>query len=370
MFTIKQKNPIKKQSKRRLRQQHLETIPKNLLLSASVPSSSMPSIDELNELYQCRSGITQTTTYHLPTKLLLKPSPPMLAKPIDPKKIDFTCGYVYEEKFDGERMLATIMSDTKIHFYTRRLTQSNIFRYPICLAQSVMNCIVDGELVYLDDFNKIIPICDTGRRSQCKIQYRIFDIQWFNGTNVTGKSLVERKKLLTQAIVPNENVQIVDYVECVDSVKTMEQFDMVTRNGGEGLILKLKDEPYISDSRNWIKLKSLHINRHKEEYELYARRFMCDKNGIRSILECGYFNDDGTYVHVTNVSSGIDAEKRTKLNLLADPVTGIFSRRLVVTLHADKITMANRSLRHPCLYRIRHDIVAINDAIFKQCNLN
>lgn len=290
----------------------------------------------------------------------------MLARPINPTSIDFTLGYVYEEKFDGERMLATICRNSKTQLYTRRLTPSNIFRYTINLTENTSSCVVDGELVYLNEFDKIIPICDTGNRARCKIQYKIFDIQWLNGTNVAGRSLIERKKLLAQAIMPSDNVKIVEFHECINLEQTMKAFESITIDGsGEGLILKLKDEPYVADSRKWIKLKSLHINRNKEEYELFAGRFMCDKNGIRSILECGYFDSDDRFVHVTNVSSGINADKRTQLNLLVDPLTGIFHRRIVVTLHADKITATNRSLRHPCLNRIRHDLVDIDYTIFK-----
>lgn len=367
MFRIKQKNVIKK---RQRRQRHNATYngDSNNALLLTPTTTFMPSIDELNKLYNRRvsPAAIAVGTYYIPTRLILKPSLPMLAKPIEPKLINFTSEYIYEEKFDGERMLATIIANTSTQFYTRRLTLSNIFRYTIELSRETLNCIVDGELVYLDEKGKIIPICDTGVRSRCQVQYRIFDIQWLNGSNVMGKPLIERKELLKRAIVPNENVKIVDFHDCIDLESTMSIFHAITEgDGGEGLILKLKNEPYIMDSRKWIKLKSLHINRHKEEYELFARRFMCDKNGIRSVLECGYFDENCKFVHVTNVSSGINAEKRTQLNLLVDPLTGYFNRRLVVTLHADKITAVNRSLRHPCLYRIRHDIVTINDSIFK-----
>lgn len=364
MFRIRQKNAIKKRQRRPRHYTQNEIKPINALLSTPA-STLMPPIDELNKLYNCRTSQTQISTYYVPTKLILKPSLPMLAKPIEPKSINFTSNYVYEEKFDGERMLATIIANGTTQLYSRRLTLSNIFRYNIELTRDTINCIVDGELIYLDGNGKIVPICDTGVRSGCKIQYRIFDIQWLNGSNVMGRPLIERKELLSRTIVPSETVKLVDFHECINLEYTMSAFNLITASGGEGLILKLKNEPYIANTRKWIKLKSLHINRHKDEYELFAYRFICDKNGIRSILECGYFDDNGTFVHVTNVSSGINAEKRTQLNLLADSVTGIFNRRLVVTLHADKITAVNRSLRHPCLYRIRYDIATINYAIFK-----
>lgn len=372
MFTIKHVNKRKRQQQQREKNNYmpyfassLVNINERVIEPIVVDITKMPSISELknnNTTLNHKSEIMsdKCSTFEL---LKMKPLLPMLAKPIEPNRIQFN-EYIYEEKYDGERMLAVLYSDNEQHFYTRTLTRSNAFKYRIKLADNVHNCIVDGELIYLNVDNKIIPICDTGIRSALKIQYRIFDIQWYNGKNVTSKPLLERKRLLEQTIISDPNVCLSEYANCIDLSLTMSEFDRIVNSGGEGLVLKQLDSSYISNCRQWIKLKKLHIKDRKEEYELYAHRLKNDKNGVPNILDCGYYDCDGIYVHVCNVASGIDVDKRLKLKLLSDPNSGFLNQRVIVTLHADKIT-ANKSLRHPSLYRIRTDIDVININLFK-----
>jgi ATP-dependent DNA ligase len=292
--------------------------------------------------------------------LLLKPHKPMLAKPIvDVRTIDFKeC--IYEEKYDGERLLVVVFDNFKKKCYTRTLKESNAFKYNITLQPGYYNCVFDGEMIYLNDVGEIVSYCDTGIRNSLKLQYRIFDVQMVNGNNVMYENLLERKRLLAKCLLENEHVKISKHFECVNEQTTMKAFRQVITSNGEGLMVKRKDETYVVDRRCWLKMKPLHIDQHnREEYDLYVHRIKNDKNNIKNILECGYYDKDDRFVLVTNVSCGMNFERRNRLRLLSDPVTGLMNTRVIVTLVADKRT-ANGSLRHPSLLKIRDDLDTID----------
>lgn len=354
MFTIKRSSARKRTAKK---------LPYHKLDNAEPHSSSseqrMPNIDDVNVIKSC-VGYT-TTTNTLDT--LSTPQLPMLANPKDPNLIENISEYVYEEKFDGERMLAVVWNSARKKCFTRTLQQSNIFKHNITLKSDFTMCIFDGELVYLDKFDRLVPICDTGARRTLKVQYRVFDIQMMNGECVHHKPLLQRKKLISECLNTDEFVQISKFTECDTLDKTMAAFHSVCSAGGEGLMLKHINGHYVPNRREWIKVKSLHLKFNRDEYELYAYRFKDDKNGVRNILDCGYFDGDNNYIHVSNVSSGINNELRNRLKLMSDPVTGLFIQKVIVTIVADKIT-THKSLRHPSLYRIRTDIDTIDISKF------
>lgn len=239
--------------------------------------------------------------------------------------------------------------------FTRTLKTSYIFKNNIVLNNGFYNCIFDGELVYLDQFGAIVAICDTGSRTALQMQYVVFDVQMVNGENISHLPLMDRKVLLDKCLIESDLVKISKYTKCINAELTMDAFDVVFKNGGEGLMLKHSCGPYIPNRREWVKLKSLHIKLNRDEFDLYAYKLKLDKNGVPNILDCGYFDSNGKYIHVSNVSSGINYEKRLKLKLLSDSNTGLFYNRVIVTIIADKITIG-KSLRHPSLYRIRSDI--------------
>jgi ATP-dependent DNA ligase len=357
------------------------TTPSSWLLASSssiVITDNITAMPKIEDLTSFPIDITTTATtdfnaQHDTIKDMIKPVMPMLAKAItDIKKIENIESMIYEEKFDGERMLACVYNDNdnllQPTYYTRTLKpHAGLFCNRIIeMNKSIKNCIFDGELIYTDESGNIVPICDTGTRKILNVQYRIFDIQMFNGQRVTHLKLMERKNLLRHCgILENRYVKVVKYVRCTDSKDDlMVHFDGIVDQGGEGLILKSIDDPYFENKRIWLKLKSLHLIDKKREFDLYAVRVMKDRNGLPSILECGYFNDSNEFVFVTKVSSGIDHNRRGIFKLAANEETGIFYKPIIVTIIADKVT-GNKSLRHPSLYRIRHDLetIAIDDEL-------
>lgn len=291
-----------------------------------------------------------------------KPAEPMLAKPVtDPKLINFVKNvFICEEKFDGERMFA-VVDGSNCTYHSRSLKPfNNAFPHNVELNREYDRCIFDGELVFLDDDDSLIPICDTGNRMSLKKQYRVFDIQTINGYAIHFLPLRERKRLLRECLRETEYVKISKYVYAESLEKTMQQFEYVaTECNGEGLILKRYDEPYLPGVRGWLKLKSLHIKGRKKEFDLFAHRAIPDKNGLFSILECGYYaKDEEKFIKVCRVSSGINDKTRIQIRQLVKNLDGYFEhKQVIVTIVADKITK-KRSLRHPIFRRFRFDLLS------------
>lgn len=295
--------------------------------------------------------------------LKLTPSLPMLARPVrsfDDASIAYLCQNsrsIYEDKYDGERLLCAIDHNGAATFYTRTL-KPTAFPYEVKLNPGYADCVLDGERVYVDTVTGAqIPICDTGIRGNLLQCYRVFDVQYVNGQHTFAAPLHERKRLLAACVNESRNVMLAPYTVCTSLGGLREAFRLAVLAGGEGLMVKPLDAVYTPDRReHWLKLKTLHLHEYKEEYDLYAHRALKDKNGLYGVLECGYYKQESSeFVRVCKAGSGFSASIRNHIGLLVDPSTGLFKQRTIVSLSADKITDHNRSLRHPSVLAFKFD---------------
>lgn len=297
------------------------------------------------------------------------PSVPMLARPVrrfEEERMVALCrnaSAVYEDKYDGERLLCAVDHDATARFYTRTLKPTR-FPYDVTLRPGYADCVLDGERVYVDAVTgQLVPICDTGSRGNLSQCYRVFDVQYVNGQHMFATPLHERKRLLAACVQESRNVVLAPYTACSSLDAVREAFRRVILVGGEGLVVKPLNAVYTPGGReHWLKLKTLHLHEYKEEYDLYAHRALKDKDGLYGVLECGYYTPE--FVLVCKVGSGFSASIRNQIRLLVDPCTGLFKRRTVVSLSADKITERNRSLRHPSVLAFKLDRTAVDASRF------
>lgn len=294
------------------------------------------------------------------SKLLLdfKPSEPCLAKPIfdfnELKDISIE-NYIYEEKYDGQRMLVFLRHNSKPIYYSRNLKVSS-FSHPISLQKNCTNCLLDGELVYIGEDGKILPFCDTQERFKQKEKFLIYDIQYFNSESVMTQSLEHRKELINKSIIQSNHVEIAKFFNCesVENIKVVFS-NLIKDLQREGLILKSKSDLYLPNVRLWIKIKSLHLNDMKSEYDLFVYRAYKDKNKRYSILECGNYKCDGTFESICKVSSGLTDVDRGKIFLLVDANGYFINKNIKATIIAERTTIHN-SLRLPQFKCFRFDL--------------
>src|SRR6267143_3085261 len=162
--------------------------------------------------------------------------------------------WIWEIKFDGYRALA-VKSGTGVTLFSRRRKSLNSqLPYIVeALADLPAGTVVDGEVVAIDesgrpDFN----LLQNFRAEASRIQYYIFDLLCWKGSDLMRVPLVERRALLKSVVViRDERIRIVDYFEAAPK----DLLSAVREQGLEGIIGKRKDSLYQPGKRSgaWIK---------------------------------------------------------------------------------------------------------------------
>lgn len=286
---------------------------------------------------------------------------PMLARALRDKDLDaipdLTESYFYEPKYDGERVIVIATRDEGCRCLSRNLLPLlDDIRSHIRVSLRCRECVLDCELVWLDDEERIVPICDVGFRYTKRTRLMVFDIQSCDGSSALGMTLVQRKSLLERCVIEDDKVRIVRSrgISTLENLRAV--FDSaVDEHRLEGLVLKRKDERYVPGERKWLKMKPLYLRDKREEFDLSILRMIRDRNGVPSILECGYTSRaTNREIVVCRVSSGLNVTTRNRLRYMCDE-SGVPRIPIACTLFADRVT-SNGSLRHPVFVRVRDDL--------------
>ncbi len=189
---------------------------------------------------------------------------PMLSKLIE-KDVNLSGVWISEPKLDGERIISMRKGDT-ITLWTRRHIESS-YKFPeiiLDLEKNVKgnNWILDGELTVPGGFRKLLR-----RNTEDKLKIsllsrkipatlNLFDILCFQGEDLTGKPLVQRKKVLLNAVDQGEHIRIIPF-KIVTTETVKDHFEKSLKEGYEGLILKDASSRYESGKRSgsWLKIK-------------------------------------------------------------------------------------------------------------------
>ena len=173
--------------------------------------------------------------------------------------------WISEPKLDGERIIAMREGDN-ITLWTRRHIESS-YKFPeiiIDLESNVKgnNWILDGELTVPGGFRRLLR-----RNTEDKLKisvlsrkipatFNLFDILHFHGEDLTGKPLVQRKKVLLNAVDQGKRIQIIPF-KIVTTETVKEEFEKALKEGYEGLILKDASSRYEAGKRSgkWLKIK-------------------------------------------------------------------------------------------------------------------
>src|SRR6266446_6953166 len=142
--------------------------------------------------------------------------PPMMANSV--KEPFDSPDWIFEIKLDGYRGITVFDSDGRPHLWSRNGLPLEEKFPAVAKAVSKLkhrSTILDGEVVAVDENG--IPRFQLLQRFQkqptAPTLYYAFDVLWSDGTDITGKPLLERRGVLGQAIKPTAGVQIGSYVE-------------------------------------------------------------------------------------------------------------------------------------------------------------
>ncbi len=166
--------------------------------------------------------------------------------------------WVYEQKFDGYRMLATTGRDIKLTSRNGIDFTGQYYNLIKELEKIGADAVMDGETVVTDKNGKnafqSLKGYDPATKGQ-KLNYYAFDILYLNGHDLTGMPLVKRKELL-KTLLKSVKSTMIRYSEHINGAG-QKLFDKAAREKWEGIIGKQADSTYEPGRRTkaWLKFK-------------------------------------------------------------------------------------------------------------------
>jgi bifunctional non-homologous end joining protein LigD len=141
---------------------------------------------------------------------------PMQASPL--KKPFDSPDWIFETKLDGYRAVAVIDSTGKARIWSRnRLPLEQKFPTVRDAAEELKlrSTILDGEIVALDEegIPRFQLLQKWQKRPTAPVMYVLFDLLWDNGRDLTGKSVIHRRKRLQEIITSVAGIQVGGYLE-------------------------------------------------------------------------------------------------------------------------------------------------------------
>ena len=162
-------------------------------------------------------------------------------------------GWVYERKLDGLRCIA-VRTARSADLWSRSRQSFNARFGGIAAAVGALpvdDVVLDGEIVALEGDRTSFALLQRPGSTATPVLY-VFDVLQLNGEDLTGRPLLERKKILERVVGRRGVLRRVDHVEG-DPAALLRR---ACADGWEGLIAKRGDGRYVSGrSPDWLKLK-------------------------------------------------------------------------------------------------------------------
>lgn len=184
-------------------------------------------------------------------------------------------GWLYEPKWDGVRAIARLQhrqAKIEVDLWGRNLSRFET-QYPEAVAAlidlmaanpGVDRLVLDGEIVAYDEkgrvsFQELQHRMHLANRAEIEalrrtipVEYVLFDLLYINGTSVMRSPLTYRQTLLSELKLPEKGIRRSPVRD--DGIAL---FNELSESGGEGIVMKRKESPYLPDkrSREWMKVK-------------------------------------------------------------------------------------------------------------------
>jgi bifunctional non-homologous end joining protein LigD len=257
--------------------------------------------------------------------------------------------WIFERKYDGIRLLAFKRGKT-VELYSRnRLPQHNPQLAGAIAALPAKELILDGEAAW-----------HFGRDEDSRVAYRVFDVLWIDGRDVTKLPLEERRALLAK-------LPLKAPLGRVPLLTEAKPWERACAEGWEGVVAKRRDSIYEHRrSPLWLKMKC------EASQELVVGGFT-DPQGARvglGALLVGYYDGDD-FVFAGKIGTGFDTKMlldlRKRLDRLEIPASPFSRAKGLPRLRAHWVTpeivvqvgfiewTVHGKLRHPRLLGVRFD---------------
>jgi bifunctional non-homologous end joining protein LigD len=286
-------------------------------------------------------------------------------------------GWLFELKYDGFRLLVE-KDGSRIRLRYRSGKDATDVYPDLVVALRAFpfdHFILDAEVVVLDDDSKpsfsrlqkrtqLVRKMDIDRAS---ISYPatlyVFDLLAFEGFDLRGLPLVERKAALRKVILAQGVLRFSDHIE----TRGEDFFAQVEKMGLEGIVAKRADSKYIAGrSQDWLKLRV----EQSEDFVVvgFTEPKRDTRTGFSGLLLGEYVGHELRYVGsvgsgfteqlLTDIRAELDAITCDTPQFTGDPIPSDRNRwvepKLVVEVRYLAYT-DERQLRHPVFIRLRDD---------------
>jgi bifunctional non-homologous end joining protein LigD len=239
---------------------------------------------------------------------------PMLATLVD-KPFDQE-GWMYEVKWDGYRALGFI-NKGKVELKSRNNKSFNSKFYPItdALSKWKINAVVDGEVVVVAEngISNFGNLQNWRSEADGELIFYVFDILWYEGKDLTGLPLIDRKAILQAVLPKNPNIKASDYF--LESGTKF--FETAKSLGLEGIIAKKTDGIYHSGDRTkeWLKIKA----NKRQEMVIGGFTINDDTSKAFSSLLVGIYKGNDL-IYTGKVGTGFNDETQKNMRKLFKPL--------------------------------------------------
>jgi bifunctional non-homologous end joining protein LigD len=161
-------------------------------------------------------------------------------------------GWVYEEKYDGDRILAYKEGDA-VHLLSRNAKDHTARFLKIAAAVGALRfrtLLLDGEVVVFD--RRGISRFQLLQQGRGEPSYAVFDCLYRDGRDLRRETLAGRRKMLEATIGDGERLLLARRL----AENGLAAYRGAKRKGYEGIVAKDLASPYVEDrSRMWLKVK-------------------------------------------------------------------------------------------------------------------
>lgn len=214
-------------------------------------------------------------------------------------------GWGHEIKLDGYRLQLHVQKGCAVLKTRTGLDWTEKFPTLAQVAQSLPDCILDGEAVVMNsqdrpDFSALQDALAEGNSDA--IVLFAFDLLFEGEEDLRGLPLAERKRRLA-VLLDAQPRKVADRIRYLDHLETSGAAVLKTASQAnyEGIVSKLLDAPYRSGrTASWMKTKT------RAGHEVVIGGWTADGNELRALIAGVY--KDGRLVPVGRVGTGFNSE--------------------------------------------------------------
>jgi len=340
----------------------LKDQPKNWLLFKSKDEYAQGAIPPQKKNKATVKDLTNVRKAKMPKRVY-----PQLATLVN--KIPTGDGWLHEVKLDGYRFV-TFIEKKQIkcvtrnqHDWTDKLTSIEAAFKKLALK----NCILDGELVAFghENVSDMQLLQNSFSNKKIKVFYHVFDLIYYDGYDLSGVPLIERKQFLKN-LIPDDKSEIIRVNDWIVG-NGKEVLDKCCQFGFEGVISKKADSLYVeSRNKNWVKVKC------KKSQEFVVCGFTSPKNTRQYFgsLVIGYY-DKKMLTYCGHVGTGFNEQSLKEMHQLLSKIivnkphfediprstlgeVHWVKPKLVIEVEFNNITK-DHIVRHPSFKGLRYD---------------